>query len=44
MRLSRLEKSAEAKKQLAGYHLYYPSHRQQTPAFTVLVDALRYRR
>jgi DNA-binding transcriptional LysR family regulator len=26
-----------------GYHLYYPSRRQQTPAFTVLVDALRYR-
>jgi DNA-binding transcriptional LysR family regulator len=28
----------------AGYHLYYPSRRQQTPAFAVLVDALRYRR
>jgi len=27
----------------AGYHLYYPSRRQTTPAFTVLVDALRYR-
>lgn len=27
----------------AGYHLYYPSRRQPTPAFTVLVDALRYR-
>jgi len=27
----------------AGYHLYYPSRRQQTPAFAVLVDALRYR-
>src|SRR5260370_41344356 len=26
-----------------GYHLYYPSRRQPTPAFTVLVDALRYR-
>jgi DNA-binding transcriptional LysR family regulator len=26
-----------------GYHLYYPSRRQHTPAFTVLVDALRYR-
>jgi DNA-binding transcriptional LysR family regulator len=24
-----------------GYHLYYPSRRQPTPAFTVLVDALR---
>jgi DNA-binding transcriptional LysR family regulator len=27
----------------AGYHLYYPSRRQHTPAFTILVDALRYR-
>jgi DNA-binding transcriptional LysR family regulator len=26
-----------------GYHLYYASRRQPTPAFTVLVDALRYR-
>ena len=26
-----------------GYHLYYPSRRQTTPAFAVLVDALRYR-
>jgi len=26
-----------------GYHLYYPSRRQQTQAFTLLVDALRYR-
>lgn len=26
-----------------GYHLYYPSRRQPTPAFAVLVDALRYR-
>lgn len=26
-----------------GYHLYYPSRRQQSPAFAVLVDALRYR-
>jgi DNA-binding transcriptional LysR family regulator len=25
----------------AGYHLYYPSRRQPTPAFAVLVDALR---
>ncbi len=24
-----------------GYHLYYPSRRQPTPAFTLLVDALR---
>ena len=27
----------------AGYHLYYPSRRQPTPAFVLLVDALRYR-
>lgn len=26
-----------------GYHLYYPSRRQPTPAFTALVEALRYR-
>lgn len=28
----------------AGYHLYYPSRRQPTPAFAVLVEALRYRK
>ena len=28
----------------SGYHLYYPSRRQPTPAFTLLVDALRHRR
>jgi DNA-binding transcriptional LysR family regulator len=28
----------------AGYHLYYPSRRQPTPAFVVLVEALRYKR
>lgn len=28
----------------SGYHLYYPSRRQLTPAFAVLVEALRYRR
>lgn len=27
-----------------GYHLYYPSRRQTSPAFTLLVDALRYKR
>ena len=27
----------------SGYHLYYPSRRQQTPAFAVLADALRFR-
>jgi DNA-binding transcriptional LysR family regulator len=26
-----------------GYHLYYPSRRQTTPAFALLVDALRHR-
>jgi DNA-binding transcriptional LysR family regulator len=25
-----------------GYHLYYPSRRQSSPAFSVVVDALRY--
>jgi DNA-binding transcriptional LysR family regulator len=27
-----------------GYHLYYPSRRHPTPAFALLVNALRYRR
>ncbi|HEY3799765.1 MAG TPA: LysR family transcriptional regulator [Caulobacteraceae bacterium] len=27
----------------AGYHLYYPSRRQQSAAFVLLVEALRYR-
>jgi len=27
----------------SGYHIYYPSRRQPTPAFALLVDALRYR-
>src|SRR5579863_6490085 len=27
----------------SGYHLYYPSRRQPTQAFSLLVDALRYR-
>ncbi|MDQ5070543.1 LysR family transcriptional regulator [Klebsiella variicola subsp. variicola] len=26
----------------SGYHLYYPGHRQPTPAFSLLVDELRY--
>jgi DNA-binding transcriptional LysR family regulator len=26
-----------------GYHLYYPSRRQPSPAFTLLLEALRYR-
>jgi DNA-binding transcriptional LysR family regulator len=25
-----------------GYHLYYPSRRQSSPAFALLVQALRY--
>lgn len=28
----------------SGYQLYYPSRRQLTPAFALLVEALRYRR
>jgi DNA-binding transcriptional LysR family regulator len=27
----------------SGYHLYYPSRRQHSPAFALLVEALRYR-
>jgi DNA-binding transcriptional LysR family regulator len=27
----------------SGYHLYYPSRRHHTPAFSLLVDALRFR-
>jgi DNA-binding transcriptional LysR family regulator len=27
----------------SGYHLYYPSRRQQSPAFALVVDALRWR-
>jgi DNA-binding transcriptional LysR family regulator len=27
----------------SGYHLYYPSRRQPTPAFALLVDALRHK-
>jgi hypothetical protein len=29
---------------ISGYHLYYPSRRQTSPAFSLLVDALRYKR
>jgi DNA-binding transcriptional LysR family regulator len=28
----------------SGYHLYFPSRRQASPAFALIVDALRYRR
>lgn len=27
-----------------GYHLYYPSRREPSPAFALLLEALRYRR
>ncbi len=27
----------------SGYHLYYPSRRQPSPAFAVLIEAMRYR-
>jgi DNA-binding transcriptional LysR family regulator len=27
----------------SGYHLYYPGRRQPTAAFTLLLEALRYR-
>jgi DNA-binding transcriptional LysR family regulator len=27
----------------SGYHLYYPSRRHMTPAFTVVLNALRHR-
>jgi len=27
----------------SGYHLYYPSRRQMTPAFAIVLEALRYR-
>jgi DNA-binding transcriptional LysR family regulator len=27
----------------SGYHLYYPTRRQRSPAFTLLLEALRYR-
>jgi DNA-binding transcriptional LysR family regulator len=27
----------------SGFHLYYPSRRQATPAFALLVEALRHR-
>lgn len=29
--------------QYSGYHLYYPSRRQQLPAFALLVEALRFK-
>jgi DNA-binding transcriptional LysR family regulator len=35
-----LEKSTP---DLPGYHLYYPNRRLASPAFTLLVDTLRFR-
>ena len=35
--------ATEAERFYAGYRLYYPGRRQTTPAFTLLVGALRYR-
>jgi DNA-binding transcriptional LysR family regulator len=29
---------------LSGYHLFYPSRRQSSPAFSLLLEAIRYRR
>ena len=41
---SRLERVLEDWCQpYSGYHLYYPSRRQASAAFTLLIDALRYR-
>ncbi|WP_203140944.1 LysR substrate-binding domain-containing protein [Marinobacter mangrovi] len=34
---------AEWSEPFEGYHLYYPSRRQQTAAFRVVLEALRYR-
>ena len=30
-------------KPFAGFHLYYPSRRQTSPAFQIIADILRYR-
>lgn len=38
-----VQKLSDWSSALPGYHLYYPSRRQPTPAFTLLVNALRYR-
>ncbi|KAJ32883.1 LysR family transcriptional regulator, partial [Agrobacterium tumefaciens] len=34
---------ADSTPPLPGYHLYYPSRRQASPAFSLFVDAVRYR-
>jgi hypothetical protein len=31
------------RKSFSGYHLYYPSRRQTSPVFSLVVDALRFR-
>ncbi|PHQ63318.1 MAG: LysR family transcriptional regulator [Sphingobium sp.] len=38
-----VEVLADWRMSFEGYHLYYPSRRQHPPAFTALIDALRYR-
>lgn len=38
-----VEVLAEWNPPFSGYHLYYPSRRQHSPAFAKLIDALRYR-
>ena len=40
---SLMEVLADWSPTLPGYHLYYPSRRHQTPAFALLVEALRHR-
>ena len=38
-----IERLGEWLPPFSGYHLYYPSRRQMTPAFTVVLNALRYK-
>ena len=38
-----IEVLAEWCPMIQGYHLYYPHRRQNSPAFALLVEALRYR-
>jgi DNA-binding transcriptional LysR family regulator len=40
---SRLKRVLEKWPKWDGYHLYYPSQRQSSPAFVAVVEALRYR-
>ncbi|HMN70475.1 MAG TPA: LysR family transcriptional regulator [Rhodoblastus sp.] len=39
-----VEALADWRKTFEGYHLYYPSRRQQPPALAALIEALRYRK